>query len=55
VQWCIPIIPALWRLRQENREFKAKLGYIARTCPKTATTNKTHTHKLIMLNERSQK
>jgi hypothetical protein len=27
---CIPITPALWRLRQEDGEFKANLGYIAR-------------------------
>jgi hypothetical protein len=25
---CIPVIPALRRLRQENLEFKASLGYI---------------------------
>jgi hypothetical protein len=24
----MPVIPALWRLRQEDREFKVSLGYI---------------------------
>jgi hypothetical protein len=27
-----PVIPALKKLRQENYEFKASLGYIARAC-----------------------
>jgi hypothetical protein len=27
-------IPALWRLRQEDEEFKGSLGYIARPCLK---------------------
>jgi hypothetical protein len=26
----VPIIPALWRLRQENHEFKVSLSYIVR-------------------------
>jgi hypothetical protein len=30
--WCIPVISALGRLRQEKREFKAHLGYIVRVC-----------------------
>jgi hypothetical protein len=32
--WCISIIPALRRGRQEVHKFKASLGYIARPCPK---------------------
>jgi hypothetical protein len=31
-QWYISILPALERLRQENFEFKAILGYIVRFC-----------------------
>jgi hypothetical protein len=29
VSWCTPVIPAFGRLRQEDYEFKAGLGYIA--------------------------
>jgi hypothetical protein len=30
--WCMPVIPALLRLRQEDHKFKTSLGYIARPC-----------------------
>jgi hypothetical protein len=30
----VPVILALWRLRQEDHEFKANLDYIARPCLK---------------------
>jgi hypothetical protein len=38
VWWFIPVISALWRLRQEDHEFEAILGYIAR---ETVLTDKT--------------
>jgi hypothetical protein len=25
--WCVPVIPALWSLRQEDLEFKNSPGY----------------------------
>jgi hypothetical protein len=34
VWWLTPVIPALRGLRQENQEFEASLGYIARCCLK---------------------
>jgi hypothetical protein len=30
----MPIMPALWRVRQKDYEFKASLGYMARSCLK---------------------
>jgi hypothetical protein len=41
--WCTPVIPALRRLRQEDHEFKASLGYITtkKKKPKNEQTNKT--------------
>jgi hypothetical protein len=37
----MPVIPALGRLKQENHEFEATLGYIVRSCfKKTNQTNK---------------
>jgi hypothetical protein len=31
VWWCMPVIPALGRLRQEHLEFKASLSYLVRS------------------------
>jgi hypothetical protein len=37
VWWYMPVILALEKLRQENHDFKAKLGYMAKHCPQAKT------------------
>jgi hypothetical protein len=32
--WFMPVIPALWKLRQEDGNFKVSLHYLARLCLK---------------------
>jgi hypothetical protein len=39
-QWHTTINPAFQRLRQEDHQFKANLGYIVRPCMKKQTTKK---------------
>jgi hypothetical protein len=38
--WCIPVIPALEKQRQEDQKFETSLGYIVRSCLKTKQKNK---------------
>jgi hypothetical protein len=35
--WYMPVIPALWRLKQQDCKFKVSLGYIANSMPSWAT------------------
>jgi hypothetical protein len=46
VAWCIPVIPALRKLRLEDGEFKANLNFIVRPCLKN---NKNKRHCIIHL------
>jgi hypothetical protein len=41
----MPVIPALKRLRYEDHEFKASLGYIVKHCLKKRKTHKKKTIK----------
>jgi hypothetical protein len=38
--WPAPVIPTLWRLRQEVLELDCSLGYIARPCLKNRNKRK---------------
>jgi hypothetical protein len=38
----MPVIPRLRRLRQEDHEFKANLGYIVTTCSERKRKKKNH-------------
>jgi hypothetical protein len=35
MEWYMPVIPALRRLKPKDLEFETTLGYIARPCPKS--------------------
>jgi hypothetical protein len=39
VWWHTPVIPGVRRLRQENHQFEASMGYIVKPCLKTTTKN----------------
>jgi hypothetical protein len=36
----MPVISALWRLKQQDGEFKASMGYVARLSQKISQPNK---------------
>jgi hypothetical protein len=40
VQWLMPAIPALRRLRWQNQYFRASLGYIVQPCQKKPNQTK---------------
>jgi hypothetical protein len=40
--WCIPVIPALGRLRQEDHEFEVTMGYTVRLCLKNSKNSSNH-------------
>jgi hypothetical protein len=45
--WCLPVIPALRRLRLEDCEVQSSLGYIVKPCLKTPKkTKQNQTQKL---------
>jgi hypothetical protein len=48
VWWYIPVIPEIWRYRQEDCKFKASLGYIVKSCfrKKEYSTASLHTNIL---------
>jgi hypothetical protein len=39
MQWFMPVIPALGRMRQEDHKFKVNLGYLVRPCLKSLKNN----------------
>jgi hypothetical protein len=46
VWWCTPVIPALRRLREEDQELEASLGYLVR--PYLKTPQKTKQNKKVL-------